>query len=250
MGESIEQLPRRPRNAGLAVAEKGAPKVEDKGLSARHLILVFLAGVAVCAVFFSLGFLVGYHERPSRAAPVAERVTPPPVIPPIVNPPLATGGPAGKEPAKAGTSAESAGPPPSRLPEQVSSQPAAQTKSSEVIASPSAAPPSAQVTVPRGTSPADTLPGAPVGGPSGPGGEVGTGFTVQVTASRNKQDAERLVGILKSSGYPVFLVTPEYAFADDNLFRVQVGPFATREDAEKVRAKLAKEGFKDLFIRR
>jgi cell division septation protein DedD len=65
-----------------------------------------------------------------------------------------------------------------------------------------------------------------------------------VAALRTKQDAEHLVDILKTRGYPVFLVTPEYAHAPDNLFRVQVGPFKTRDDAEKTRSKLSQEGFK------
>jgi len=65
---------------------------------------------------------------------------------------------------------------------------------------------------------------------------------------RSNRDAEALVNILKERGYPVFLVAPEYAQAGDNLFRVQVGPFKTRDDAEKVRAKLSQEGFKP-FIR-
>ena len=69
-----------------------------------------------------------------------------------------------------------------------------------------------------------------------------------MAALRTKQDAEALVDILKTRGYPVFLVTPEYAHADDNLFRVQVGPFKTRDDADKVRNKLSQEGFKP-FIR-
>jgi cell division septation protein DedD len=69
-----------------------------------------------------------------------------------------------------------------------------------------------------------------------------------VAALRTKQDAEAVVDILKAKGYPVFLVTPEYAHADDNLFRVLVGPFKTRDDAEKVRAQLAQKGFKP-FIR-
>jgi cell division septation protein DedD len=90
-------------------------------------------------------------------------------------------------------------------------------------------------------------PGAAATPPAG-AGEVGVGFTVQIAASRTKQDAEALVKILEGRGYPVFLVTPEYAHASDNLFRVQVGPFTSREDAEKVRAKLTQEGFKP-FIR-
>jgi cell division septation protein DedD len=77
---------------------------------------------------------------------------------------------------------------------------------------------------------------------------VGEGITLQVVALHTKVDAEAVVDILKTKGYPVFLVTPEYAHADDNLFRVQVGPFRTRDDAEKVRNKLVKEGFKP-FIR-
>jgi cell division septation protein DedD len=68
-----------------------------------------------------------------------------------------------------------------------------------------------------------------------------------VAALRTKQDAEALVDILKGRGYPVFLVAPEYAHSDDNLFRVQVGPFKTRGDADKVRNKLSQEGFKPFF---
>jgi DedD protein len=79
-------------------------------------------------------------------------------------------------------------------------------------------------------------------------GKVPTGIAVQVAASRSKSDAENLVKELSSRGYPVFLVTPDYAKAGDNLYRVQVGPFSTREGAEKTRDKLVKEGFKP-FIR-
>ena len=75
------------------------------------------------------------------------------------------------------------------------------------------------------------------------------GFTVQVAASAAKADAEEVVKILKARGYPVFLVLPEYVHANDNLFRVQVGPFTSRNDAEKVRAKLVQEGFKQPFIK-
>ena len=49
----------------------------EKGLSAGHLAVLFLAGVAVCGVFFSLGFLVGYNERSSKTAILAEQVTTP-----------------------------------------------------------------------------------------------------------------------------------------------------------------------------
>ena len=57
---------------------------QPKGLSGGQLVLMFLAGVAVCALFFSAGFLVGYNERLSKAAPVTEQVGVPSEIPPLV----------------------------------------------------------------------------------------------------------------------------------------------------------------------
>jgi cell division septation protein DedD len=175
-------------------------KRDERGLSARYLVVVFLMGVAACAVFFSLGFLVGYNERPFKGAPSTEQVTSPPLIPPTVNPPLEEIPSPEKKPAPATTT-----------------KPATEAKPA--------------------TSSATT-----------PSGQVPTGIAVQVAASRSKPDAESLVKELSSRGYPVFLVTPEYAKAGDNLYRVQVGPFATREDAEKTRDKLVEEGFKP-FIR-
>jgi cell division septation protein DedD len=203
-------------------------KKDEKGLSARYLVLMFLMGVAACGVFFSLGFLVGYNERSSRTAPVTEQVTPPPVVPPTVNPPLETAPP--------GAAAGSAQP--------IPSEETGQAKKAAPAAAPptSAQPPSSAATRPAAPATATAPPLA------APGVEVGSAFTVQVAASRNQQDAEKLVKELKARGYAVFVVTPEFAHANDNLFRVQVGPFATREEAEQVRAKIAKEGFKP-FIR-
>jgi DedD protein len=221
------------------MSEPTAREQDEKGLSARHLILVFLAGMAVCGVFFSLGFLVGYNERSSKATPVVERVTAPAATPPTVNPPPQSSQATSKGPATPTASAN----PPAELP---SPPPAAESKLSATpasLATPVAAPASAPKTE-KAAEMAPTQP--PAATPAA--GEVGVGYTIQVAASRTKQDAEALVTILKARGYPVFLVTPEYAHANDNLFRVQVGPFTSREDAEKVRARLAQEGFKP-FLR-
>lgn len=221
------------------MAESGERRPDEKGLSARYLVLVFLMGVAACAVFFSLGFLVGYNERPSRTVGSTEQVTPSGVIPPTVNPPLETVQPTGKEATPANVSAPA-------TPQEVT--PSEAGKASKPLATPAAESggemgPSAAAKSGGTATPASVPPQLP------PGVEVGSAFTVQVAASRNQQDAEKLVKELKSRGYAVFVVTPEFAHANDNLFRVQVGPFATREEAEKVRAKIAKEGFKP-FIRR
>jgi cell division septation protein DedD len=214
---------------------------DAKGLSTRHLILVFLAGVAVCGVFFSLGFLVGYNERSARMAPVTERVSAPATIPPTINPPLETV-PVGPNPAA--TSTPTVPPPPEPIesgpPRSSPSEQKPETASGTL--SPVTAPPSSPATVEK----------QPVSGGAATAaaglGATGAGFTVQITASRTRQDAEALVKVLKGRGYPVFLVAPGNAHTDDNLYRVQVGPFASRDDAEKARTRLTQEGFKP-FIR-
>ncbi len=200
-------------------------RTDERGLSARHLILVFLVGVAVCGVFFSLGFLVGYNERSSRATPETERVTSPTVVPPPIN------APAESAPAK-----ESPAPPTPGLSETDLTRSAPSNPPVKPAEPAREGAPSRPETPPAPSPKASSA--APLGGT----------FAVQVTATRTKQDAETLVKQLKGRGYPVFLVTPEYAHANDNLFRVQVGPYSTREAAEKIKNKLAQEGFKP-FIR-
>ena len=210
---------------------------EERGHSARYLILIFLVCVATCGVFFSLGFLVGYNERASGSVPSTEVVTSPPVIPPTVNPPP-DGAPGTPQDSAAGHAPSN-----SVLETEVVPPGGAGANPIAPAAKPAdVAPPNAQAQA--AAKPAPNPPSLP----SPAAGAVGEGITLQVAALRTKQDAEALVDILKTRGYPVFLVTPEYAHADDNLFRVQVGPFKTREDADKVRNKLLQEGFKP-FVR-
>jgi DedD protein len=220
------------------MADSGDKRHDEKGLSARYLVLVFLMAVAACAVFFSLGFLVGYNERLSKTAGTTEQVTPSGVIPPTVNPPLETVQPTSKEAASAASA--SAGPL-----KPASSEAAKEPKPS---ARPATAPAAASAPPSTAIKPGLTTAAAPTPPQGPPGVEVGSAFTVQVAASQSQQDAEKLVKELKSRGYAIFVVTPEFAHANDNLFRVQVGPFATREEAQKIRDKIAKEGFKP-FIR-
>ncbi len=196
-----------------------AERKDDKGLSARFLILVFVMGVAACAVFFSLGFLVGYNERPSAAANVAEEVAPAGAIPPLVNPPP-----------------EAALTPPA----PITPTPAAGEFATEHIASAKPKPspePAAKPPAPK-PKPVAKPPAAAHRGKEAPG------FTVQVAASREKKDAEKLVKELRARGLDVFVVPPQYSDAKDNLYRVQVGPYATRAEAVRVRDRIAKEGFK------
>jgi len=215
------------------MSDKPKRSQSEKGLSAGVLAVVFLIWAGICAVFFSLGFLVGYNEQSSKLASLTERVAEPSAVPPLVSSPHRSSDSRTKE-------SKVFSPPPS----------GGSTDSDEVVtqASPPAAPSKA-----AGSAAADQDSETQSVTPSASQGqklrEVGMGFTVQVDALRAKGDAEVIVKILKERHYPVFLVAPEYSNTRDNLYRVQVGPFASRDDADKVRAKLAKEGFKP-FVRR
>jgi cell division septation protein DedD len=198
---------------------------EGKGHTFRIGVLLYLACIAVCAIFFSLGFLVGFNERGSHAAPITEVVTPPAAIPPTINPPPDSGQIAPQDPPATHTAAN------------------AEPETEVISSSGDQSAHTAQENKPaKAASPKKQT--KPEAAPAAASGEVGEGITLQVAALRTKQDAEAMVGVLKKRGYPVFMVTPEYAHADDNLYRVQVGPFRTHSEADKAHDKLVQEGFK------
>jgi len=201
----------------------------EKGLSAGVLAVVFLIWAGICAVFFSLGFLVGYNEQSSKLASLTERVAEPSAVPPLVSSLHRSSDSRTKE-------SKVFSPPPSGGSED-SAESVSQASPPAALASAAADQDSETQSVTPSASQGQKL------------REVGMGYTVQVDALRAKGDAEVIVKILKERHYPVFLVAPEYSNTRDNLYRVQVGPFASRDDADKVRAKLAKEGFKP-FVRR
>ena len=148
----------------------------------------------------------------SHSVPSTEVVTSPPVIPPTVNPPPESA-PVTPQESAAGHAALNPAPETEVMP----------PGGPELIPLPPrrSQPRLCLRTATPGSGQAGLNPPSP---PTPAAGEVGEGITLQVAALRTKQDAEALVDILKTRGYPVFLVTPEYAHADDNLFRVQVGP--------------------------
>jgi cell division septation protein DedD len=205
---------------------------DERGRTARNIVLLFLLCVAVCAIFFSMGFMVGFNERGSHSAPATEVVSSPAAVPPTINPPPDGGQLATQDPS-AGHGSPNAAPDTEFIPSNETSNAATVKPGHEAPIEdlhPAAARP-------------DANPDAPVAGKSG------EGLTLQVVALRNKQDAQRLVDLLKGKGYSVFLLTPKFSRADDNLFRVLVGPFKSHAEAEKAHDKLVQDGFKP-FLRR
>jgi len=62
---------------------------------------------------------------------------------------------------------------------------------------------------------------------------------VQIAAVSRQDDADVLVAALKKRGYNV-IVRNELR---DSLLHVQIGPFATRDEAKAMRAKLLADGY-------
>ncbi len=91
-------------------------------------------------------------------------------------------------------------------------------------------------------------PGRDSAGPLLPSPAV-RGFVVQVEARQDRGGAQRVVNQLRSHGYPAYLTGPDQGSNLGALYRVQVGPYATASDAERVRRLLAGQGFRP-FIRR
>jgi cell division protein FtsN len=193
---------------------------DDHGLSARQLVLLFLGIVTVCGVFFAAGFLVGYNERTSKELPPAEHVVPSSDIPPTVNPPAKS-----EEKPASSTAAE------------------ATPKAAPTVPTPLVNEPVRKAPLPEAKGPSR------LASASAPPEEDGGRYVLQVAASSSRLDAEEVAKALKSKGFPAFVVSPQSAASGDRLYRVQIGPYSTREAAEQVKPRLEQEGFKQPFIK-
>lgn len=67
----------------------------------------------------------------------------------------------------------------------------------------------------------------------------GYGIMVQIAAVSHQEDADVLVSALKRRGY----TASAHSEPQDKLLHVQVGPFASRDEAKAMRAKLLTDGY-------
>src|SRR5664279_233092 len=72
-------------------------------------------------------------------------------------------------------------------------------------------------------------------------------FVVQIAAVSREEDAAALAGALRKKSYAVFVVNNPAVH--DKLYHVQVGPFATQQDAEAMKTKLTGEGYNPIVKR-
>jgi hypothetical protein len=72
-------------------------------------------------------------------------------------------------------------------------------------------------------------------------------YSLQVASFKSRQDADKLRAELIIQGYNVFLAPIKQG--DNTLIRVQVGPFKTLKQAQKIQHELAESAIKTLLIK-
>jgi DedD protein len=228
-------------------------------LNGKQLVFLFMAVTVVSVVIFLCGVLVGRGVRTERTAVVEAPGIAPAVAletPPSQPPPV----PAGSDPTKAAAPAPPAGddltyfdrldkknPPAEQLtaagdkplvqakapgstapkdplvkvPEPVKRPSPAASRDATAAATPAAA---------RSSSPADDAAAAE---------PAGSGFALQISALKEEGDAEAMARRLTAKGYSAYVLKP--AAGTPSFYRVRVGKFKTRHEAETVATKLNKE---------
>src|SRR5271166_491578 len=182
-------------------------------LGTGKLLVLFFSLVAICALFFALGYSLGRKAEPTLTTASAA-ATPP------------------TSPNAAKASSGSAAP-------AMTFYKAVEQKQANSELTP---PTDAKTDTPQ--TPANTPPPAPQSTAVDPATTLpATGYFVQVAAVTKEEDAQALVDALKKKEYPAFVAVP----TADKLFRVQLGPFAEVKDAEAMRTRLNGDGYSPIL---
>jgi cell division septation protein DedD len=233
-----------------------AANTQDDGfreiqLSGKQLIFLFMAVTVAGVVVFLTGVMVGRDVRSERArmaqATAVTETPAPDVVSMSPSPPsqtvVATVDPKTPPPDPVDDPSEKTAPaakpePAATKPEPPAAKPAPAPAPVAVAAKPTPPPPPAKSTQPPPASaakPAATAAAAD----AGEAGAPGAGFAVQVAALNVRSEADAIAKRLSAKGYSAYVQTPSNG--STSVFRVRVGSFKTRREAESVAARLQKE---------
>jgi DedD protein len=181
-------------------------------LGTGKMLVLFFGLVALCAVFFGMGFSLGKNSAKSGGDPLT-----------------ATTSPGGIRP----TAVKANNP---RPPSDLTFYKAVGQKD-----------PDAQLTANTPDAPASAAPKSPPADSNAPPDmnalSPQSAYFVQVAAVSKQEDAGALVDALKKKQYTAFASNA----SGDKLFHVQVGPFSDIKDAELARAKLVSDGYNPIL---
>jgi len=226
------------------MADEGLHEIQ---LNGKQLVFLFMASTVVAVVIFLCGVMVGRGVRAQRPAEAVEAS-----VDAVTDPTAST--PAPREPAPSSASIPSNAPIaanetltyPNRLegnepPEETIRpgsgirDPGSATKPAPVPAKVAPAPKAvAPAPAPKTAAPAP----APETPTATSGEPAGSGFVVQVAAVNSRNEADAIAKRLAGKGYPSFVTTPPGGV---KMFRVRIGKYPTRREAETIAARLEKE---------
>lgn len=192
------------------------------------LLLLFFGLVLVCGLCFGLGYSVGRRSvQPAAKQQPAEAA--------------AASSPASSSAPKPSATAPAAAPQPA----QKDPQPSSDAQPAPAVVVPIAAPAAATQTAKPASqpevrpAPVAAQPSAPAASNAHPAPTPTASLTVQIAAVSHAEDADVLVGALRKRGYEVNARRE----SSDNLIHVRIGPFKTRDDANRWRTKLLNDGY-------
>jgi DedD protein len=206
-------------------------------LNGKQLVFLFMAATVVSVVIFLCGVMVGRGvraqqstaEAPTELGPAAAEESPRP------EPPKGSTDPAPAPPGTAAAPVSSPPPDPAEDSSYFDQLTKAEAKQDSKVVAPPAEKEKKAAAVPAAVErPAEKTAPAPV--TAALGAVTGSGFVVQVAALRDRTEADAIVKRLAGKGYQAFVVNP--VPGKPPVYKVQVGRFAERGDAEKTAARL------------
>jgi DedD protein len=197
-------------------------------LGAATILGIFFVLALICAVFFGFGYTLGRRSTQSQTAPIPTEAA------------TLSSNTSKPSPGSVTTTSSSSSKTASATPEADDQPSTAQqlpipsqaTRTVALDSTPTAPAPKPAVTPTLALKPAP--PPIPTVAPSTPGAAL-----VQVAAVSHQEDADSLFTALKRRGYAVAIRHEP----QDKLLHVQLGPFATKKDAEAMRQRLLSDGY-------
>lgn len=205
-------------------------------LSGKQLVFLFMSAVVVMVVVFLLGVNVG---RGVRGAVGDTEVSAQADAPTTKVPDDAV---AGGEPAKP------AQPELSYHDMLLGAKPSADKAAGDTAPPPVAPPPVEEVpppTPPTTPTPTPAVQATPTQAPAAPPKSSGTDWFLQTGVYSTQAVADGQVAQLKKLNVPAFVV-PE---PGGKLFRVRIGPYSNRAEADQVKSRIARQGYPSLITR-
>jgi len=212
-------------------------------LNGKQLVFLFMTATVVAVVIFLCGVMVGRGVPAQRAGTVLTAEGADPTFPDETRSDAAdavatsaTGvSPSASPSSRLGLTYPARLEEPEPVPEDVPAsaqvrEPFATTAVAKapVAAKSASSKPAAAATTAVGTAPAaDAVP-------------TGSGFVVQVAAVRQRGEADTIRGRLAKKGYPAFVTTASTS-GGPTTYRVRVGKYPSRREADTVAAKLERE---------